>query len=286
MEFNVDPYEKWFNLQTAEPTSYKGYDGLFSFCKSTSNYHFDDTVDDADLSIDPPAYIPICQFDCDWADEVEINSPLATEATFEYRTQPRLDNNNNLEKNDFLRWGYNVDNDRPFENPYVILHRTRNFDFNKRASDEDAISLTPKFKKIVELFGMGHPGGRKPDTPNVKFDIQKPGNMFYWHLDNFGGLLRRQRGNYEKFAPADHDQRKLMRLVIFLEDQQQGHVWKQGNTYLTWKKGDCFTWPWRDIPHGTANFGHTPRPTLNITGSVSETTYEFLKKCPQKITIT
>ncbi len=72
---------------------------------------------------------------------------------------------------------------------------------------------------------------------------------------------------------------------VFLDDQKQGQVWKQGNNFLTWKKGDCFTWPWRDIPHGTANFGHDPRPTLNITGEVTEETYKFLKTCPRRINV-
>ena len=45
---------------------------------------------------------------------------------------------------------------------------------------------------------------------------------------------------------------------------------------IKWKRGDCITWPWRDVPHGTCNYGHKPRPVLNITGIVTEGTKEFL----------
>ena len=48
---------------------------------------------------------------------------------------------------------------------------------------------------------------------------------------------------------------------------------------------DCFTWPWRDIPHGTANFGHEPRPTLNITGAVTDRTLEVLKNFPKTFNV-
>ena len=109
--------------------------------------------------------------------------------------------------------------------------------------------------------------------------------MFYYHLDNFGALLKSKRGDYERFADCDYDQRKIIRLIVFLEDQQPGHIWQQGNEYLSWKKGDCFTWPWKDIPHGTANFGHSPRPTLNITGMLTDKSYEALKNFPKSVNV-
>jgi hypothetical protein len=97
--------------------------------------------------------------------------------------------------------------------------------------------------------------------------------------------MKGQRGNYERFADCDYDQRKMLRLIVFLEDQKPGHIWQQGNMLLRWKKGDCFTWPWRDIPHGTANFGHVPRPTLNITGAVTDRTLEVLKNFPKTFNV-
>jgi len=61
-----------------------------------------------------------------------------------------------------------------------------------------------------------------------------------------------------------------------LDDQHLGQVWQQGNLSVRWKKGDCIIWPWKDIPHGTCNYGHHPRPVLNITGYVTDKTKGFL----------
>lgn len=270
MNFNNNPYEQWTNLKTADPVDYKDYDGLFNFCKATSNYHFDETIDDTDPTANPPVIIPICNFQGNWDNEINQMSAIAEPATFDYRSDVRQDNNNNLEYQDFKKWGYKVDAED--ENPYVLLDRVRHTD------------MPVIFQKIVDVFKMTHPNGRRPDA-NVKFDVQRPGQLFYWHLDNFGGLLKNLRKDYTEFAPCDYDQRKLMRLIVMLEDQKIGQTWRQGNTYITWKKGDCFTWPWRDIPHGTANFSHYDRPTLNITGTVTPGTLEFLKTCPRVINL-
>tara|TARA_X000000368_G_scaffold418463_1_gene418242 strand:- start:1085 stop:1891 length:807 start_codon:yes stop_codon:yes gene_type:complete len=268
MKFDNIPEWDWRNLKTKDPVDYKNYDSLFEFCKATSNYHFDETRDDTVGEV--PTHIPVCEFEGDWEQETAELIQSTTPATFNYRSDIRMDNNNKLEYNDFKKWGYDIDSD---ENSYAVLNRYMQKDFPR------------VFKKMAKLFCFDHPAGKKNGRPNIKFDVQIPGQMFYWHLDNFGGLLQSQREDYNKFAACDYDQRLIMRVIIFLDNQKQGQVWKQGNNFLTWKKGDCFTWPWRDIPHGTANFGHDPRPTLNITGEVTEETYEFLKTCPRRINV-
>lgn len=277
MNFDKNSYELWNNLRTAEPVSYKGFDSLFEFCKSTSLYNFDKSMPS---DYEPPLIVPICQFRGDWIEEVLEMTEQTFPATFDYRAESRRDNNNTMEYNDFKRWGYNVDGNDS-EGAYTILNRTRH------------AKLTPILQKMADIFKFSHPahtGGAAAAQhggagPNIKFDVQKPGQMFYWHLDNFGGILKQQRDDYNKFAECDYDQRKLMRVIIFLEDQQEGQVWKQGEEFLTWKKGDCITWPWRDIPHGTANFSHGNRPTLNVTGRVTDETLEFLKTCPKIIEV-
>lgn len=257
-------YDQWTSLKTAPPVARDGYDSLYEFCKATSLYNWDNPNPN-----DPPFYIPVCQFAGDWDTEVKNMIAETAPATFDYRSETRWDNNNNMEYNDFKTWGYNVDG----ENPYTVLNRSR------------GALLPPMLHKMAEMFGFEHPGRLAGGKPNIKFDVQMPGQQFYWHLDNFGGILKEQRADYAKFAECDHDQRKIMRVIIFLEDQQPGQVWLQGTQYMTWKKGDCITWPWRDIPHGTANFSHGPRPTLNLTGRVTEKTLEFLKSCPTVINL-
>ncbi len=258
--YNKNPFDLWNSLKTKDPVTHEGFDSLYDFCKATSLYHFDETVEDG-IDSELPVIVPICRFEGDWLDEARAMSEKTEPATFDYRAETRWDNNNSLEYKDFKKWGYDVDNG------YVVLNRTRH------------AALTDTFQKMSDLFKFEHPGKLSGGKPNIKFDVQKPGQMFYWHLDNFGGILKEQRNDYNTFAACDYDQRKLMRLIIFLDDQHPGQVWKQGNCYIKWKKGDCITWPWRDIPHGTANFSHKDRPTLNITGRVTDGTLAFLKSC-------
>jgi hypothetical protein len=145
-------------------------------------------------------------------------------------------------------------------------------------SRKDATGILPeRFKNIADMFCL--------ENKVVFFDLQVPGMTYRWHLDDFGGHLKEKREASQGVSEEDLDQRKIMRIIIFLKDQDEGQVWKQGNEFLTWKRGDCFTWPWKDIPHGTANFSHSARPTLNITGFVTDQTLEFLKECPKTISV-
>ena len=252
IEYSRNPTKMWRNLNTANPTDKSDYQSLFEWSKSMSNYHFSDKEDLTSLDSDLPVVIPITRFEITDVPDAKETKP----ATFARRSNGRGSENNRMEENDFRRWGYDIDGG------YTIL--------NRRSQPE----LPNSLEKIIENIGM--------EDARVRYDIQMPGQCFYWHIDAFGGLLTRStnteysRGNFEKHSAADIDQRKMMRLVIFLDDQKQGHHWQQGNLLLQWQKGDCIAWPWKDVPHGTANYGHDPRPTINVTGIVTEKTYEFL----------
>ena len=237
IEYSRNPADMWKNLKTATPTNKDDYTSLFEWCKSMSNYHFSDVEDSLDNDV--PAVIPISNFNVTDIPNFNVTNP----ATFSRRAKSRGNENNKMEEADFRRWGYDIDGG------YTIL--------NRKAQPELPYSL----QNIIDKFKM--------KEPKVRYDVQMPGQCFYWHIDAFGGLLGRtedpqfSRGDFEKHSAADLDQRKMMRFVIFLDDQQQGHHWQQGNLILQWKKGDCIAWPWKDVPHGTANYGHVPRPTIN-----------------------
>jgi hypothetical protein len=252
LEFSRNPKTMWSNLKTADPTDREKYTSLFEWSKSMSNYHFTDASDLNSLDSDLPSVIPITNFNISDIPDIDRTKP----ATFARRSKNRKSRNNEMEEADFRRWGYDIDGG------YAIV--------NRRTRPE----LPSTLQSIVDKFGM--------KNLNIKFDVQKPGQCFYWHLDAFGGHLSRQkdqefsRGNFEKHSDADFDQRKMMRIVIFLDDQKVGQHWQHGNLIIKWKKGDCISWPWKDVPHGTANYGHDLRPTLNVTGEVTEKTYDFL----------
>ena len=251
IEYSKNPFDQWNKLKTNPPVDKQGYDSLYEFCKATSRYHFDETINDLEsFDSDCPVVIPIKNFTGNWKEQVNNLTQETKPELFAKRAGRRMPTNNDLEANDFKKWGYDIDT-------YAIANRVLKPE------------LTDELKSIVESFCFVEPCV-------VKFDVQMPGQCFYWHLDNFGGVLKKFRGDYEKAGTGDIDQRDVMRLIIFLEDQKQGQVWQQGNLLLNWKKGDCITWPWKDIPHGTCNYGHSPRPVLNVTGIVTDKTREFL----------
>jgi hypothetical protein len=114
------------------------------------------------------------------------------------------------------------------------------------------------FNKINVCFGM--------DNSRMRLHVQRPGQVWNLHLDKL-----------QKWHPADPSQ--VMRIMIALNDWAPGHFFSYGNhVYSQWRAGDVTTFDWQNIPHATANAGHGPRATLQITGVVTEKTRDFLRK--------
>jgi hypothetical protein len=113
------------------------------------------------------------------------------------------------------------------------------------------------FDKIAVWFGM--------DNAKMRLHVQRPGQVWNLHLDKL-----------EKWNPADPS--RVMRVMIALTDWEPGHFFSYGNyTYTGWRAGDVTTFDWQNIPHSTANAGHGPRITLQLTGVVTEQTTNFLR---------
>jgi len=75
------------------------------------------------------------------------------------------------------------------------------------------------------------------------------------------------------------DPQQVMRIMIHLTDWQPGHFWNYGNyMWSGWKAGNTSTFDWINVPHSTANAGHVPRATLQITGVKTKKTDEFLQE--------
>ncbi len=257
IEYSRSPYDMWNSLKTLPPVDKEGHDSLFEFSKKTSRYHFDENANDLELlDTDTPPVIPVCRFDGNWDEAVAELCSNTQPATFGFRATKRKNLNNEWEENDFRKWGYDIDGG------YTIANRMFKPQFEKGWNEA--------LQHILDCFGFEKPG-------QVKFDVQMPGQCFYWHLDAFGGVLQSKRGDFDNAAETDLDQRQVMRTMIFLDDQRLGQVWQQGNLFINWQRGDCITWPWRDIPHGTCNYGHSPRPVLNITGTLTKKSWEFLQ---------
>jgi hypothetical protein len=98
----------------------------------------------------------------------------------------------------------------------------------------------------------------------ARIHVQTPGQVWNLHLDKL-----------EKWMPADPTQ--VVRYFVQLTDWQPGHFWSYGNyMWSGWQAGDVSTFDWLNVPHSTANAGHTPRATLQVTGIKTSATNKFL----------
>ena len=118
--------------------------------------------------------------------------------------------------------------------------------------------IPEKLKKISDLFGL-------KDCMD-RIHVQMPGEVWNLHLDKL-----------EKWAPeAPYT---VMRIQLALTDWEQGHFWSYGNyLHQQWRAGDLTTFDWQNIPHSTANAGHNPRVTFQMTGVITPKTTEFLNR--------
>jgi hypothetical protein len=118
--------------------------------------------------------------------------------------------------------------------------------------------IAPIFQKIVDSFAV--------EDVMARVHVQWPGQVWNLHIDKL-----------EKWAPDNPD--SVFRAFIALTDWQQGHFWSFGNyLYTGWKAGDAITFDWQNVPHSTANAGHTPRVTLQVTGIRTPQTDNFLNQ--------
>ena len=98
----------------------------------------------------------------------------------------------------------------------------------------------------------------------TRIHVQRPGQVWNLHLDKL-----------EKWNRDDPD--SVARYMIQLTDWQPGHFWSYGNyIFEKWSAGDVTTFDWQNVPHSTANAGHVPRATLQVTGIKTTKTDEFL----------
>ena len=132
------------------------------------------------------------------------------------------------------------------------------------------------FQNIAAYFGM--------EEYTVKFHNQKTGQMLHWHIDNFAG--RKERGISFTEIEADRNPELMRRFVIMLDDWKHGQVFALGNSnWHQWKRGECITWEWRDIPHATCNMGWDNRPMLQVTGWTTEKTHDIVAKGEKNLKI-
>jgi len=118
--------------------------------------------------------------------------------------------------------------------------------------------IPDSLKAISEQFGL--------DDCMERIHVQWPGQLWNLHIDKL-----------QKWCPEDPS--RVMRFFIQLTDWQPGQFWEYGNFHWNqWRAGDVSTFDWPNIPHSTANAGHHPRVTFQLTGVRTEKTKKFLNQ--------
>lgn len=136
------------------------------------------------------------------------------------------------------------------------------YDLVRVGADPDMIisnmtwALPTSLKAIADNFSLQNSMNR--------IHVQLPGQVWNRHIDKL-----------EKFSP--NNSKDVMRIMIQLTDWQPGQFWEFGNfNYRNWRAGDVITFDWENVPHCTANAGHHPRVTLQLTGIATDATRRFL----------
>lgn len=119
-------------------------------------------------------------------------------------------------------------------------------------------NIPDSLHQITEQLGL--------DDYMERIHVQWPGQVWNRHIDKL-----------QKWNPEDPS--KVMRFFVQLTDWQPGQFWEYGNYHWNqWRAGDLSSFDWANIPHCTANAGHYPRVTFQITGIKTNKTEKFLHR--------
>lgn len=109
--------------------------------------------------------------------------------------------------------------------------------------------------------------GLDPTSTRIRVQVEEPGHYFMMHID------RHKYQEWEVDDPKNYvydkntDFHKHSIYIIFFKDWAQGQAFQMGDNFLKWKSGDVFNWNYRNIPHGTSNFGYETNFVMVITGN-------------------
>ena len=208
---------------------------------------------------------------------------------YDSKQQDRLEDVMFFHGNVDMDYQYFIDNYGPaaLDNPVHWASRNRSvggnygidqevYDITRAGGDPESpiygranMFTDPKALKLSEgLLGLY--------DSELKLHTQVCGQLLHLHMDNFAARLDRKNSFVE--MDYDRDPSLVHRFVVFLNDWSMGQIWVQGTAVFThWRAGDIISWPWQDIPHGTANLGWWPRYILQFTGRTTQKTRDFIK---------
>jgi len=109
--------------------------------------------------------------------------------------------------------------------------------------------------------------GLDPASTRIRVQVEEPGHYFMMHID------RHKYQEWEVDDPKKYiydknvDFHKHSIYIIFFKDWAQGQAFQMGDNFLKWQSGDVFNWNYRNIPHGSSNFGYETNFVMVITGN-------------------
>jgi hypothetical protein len=99
----------------------------------------------------------------------------------------------------------------------------------------------------------------------TRLHVQRPGQLLNIHID--------------ELAAPDQNPAEIQRFIIAVDDWCPGQIFQFGNAvWSQWRAGDCVTFAWKDIPHGSANFGWHDRGMIQITGYATALTQQIINQ--------
>lgn len=125
-------------------------------------------------------------------------------------------------------------------------------------SDVNQVLLPAVIEKYLCKY-FANRFGLRTEMMNMRVHLQQPGQYILFHLD-------RPKHKFYNLSTDPKADPLYQKYLIFFDDWQAGHCLQMGNNFIKWKRGDVFTWNQRDVPHGSANFGHEPRWVLRVSG--------------------
>jgi hypothetical protein len=233
------------------PSNIATYESRIQYLKGISDYHFDPHRDETQ----PFAIIGWFSH-ADWKSEVADAIESSQPNTF----GDMIDSAKKMGKLR-LQFDPSISGDRNYLTGHACFNSVPDSVFKRERF--------PVLHKMVDWFGL------EKESLLARINVQMPGQMFPFHVD---GLVETKALDDPKMRKSPAPER-LVRVQVMLTDWLWGHAWAIGNHYWKqWRAGEVMHHSWWNIPHGTANFGFSPRVSLQISGVMTETAQTRLEQ--------
>lgn len=231
--------------------------------KKHANWHFDTQINPAE---DPPIFNIVCKFKGDWSGALKILHEEGQESTignYRQRTHSKQDKDlHDAELMDVKRGSLEDDISCGYQ---INIH-------NLRPDGTWKIDNRPEFdvfRRMADMLGI--------EIHQMRANLQLLGQATPMHIDQ---QMRYNRPHWRKIwveGGGDEDPSKLRRVLVNLLPWDYGHTWLFGSHYYShYDAGEAITFDWCNGPHGTSNFGYSPRATLQMTGFISDKTKKLI----------